>query len=152
MIARMMRVFSCAWIILAASPAFAQQAAADHPGKALLARVCGSCHGVESITEHPRTKADWSDTLEEMIRYGAQASDQEFEHIFDYLLRNYSLINVNKALAADLEVALDVSEKVARAIVEYRDANGTFKTIDDVKKVPGVDAEKLEARAGRLRY
>jgi competence protein ComEA len=149
----MVRVLSCAWIILtAASPLFAQEAAADHPGKALLASVCGSCHGVDSITEHARTKTDWSDTLEQMIRYGAQASDQEFEHIFDYLLRNYSLINVNKALAADLEVALDVTENVAKAIVEYRDANGAFKTIDDVKKVPGIDAAKLDARAKRLRY
>jgi competence protein ComEA len=30
--------------------------------------------------------------------------------------------------------------------VGYRLQNGTFKTLDDLKKVPGVDAAKLDAK------
>lgn len=148
-------VASCAGLAIAASvmaSATVQDQAAEHPGKALLEPMCGSCHDSRTVTQIPRTRDDWTETLDQMIRFGAQGSEQDFQQLFDYLLRNYSLVNVNKAPAAELETGLDVTDKVASAVVAYRTEHGPFQTIDDLKGVPGIDAAKLDARANRLRY
>ena len=34
----------------------------------------------------------------------------------------------------------------AAAVIKYREQNGRFKTIDDLKKVPGLDFKKIESR------
>ena len=38
----------------------------------------------------------------------------------------------------------------AAAIIEYRTKNGNFKSIDDLKKVPGIDPAKIDAKKDRL--
>ena len=38
----------------------------------------------------------------------------------------------------------------AALIIQYRAKNGDFKSIDDLKKVPGVDVAKIEAKKDRL--
>ena len=45
---------------------------------------------------------------------------------------------------------LDVPAGVAEAIVAYRQANGDYKTLDDLKKVPGLDGGKVEAQKARI--
>jgi competence protein ComEA len=129
-----------------------QEPTTPHPGRALLQSVCSSCHEAATITASPRTRVEWDDTLQEMVRYGAEASDEQFAQIRDYLLRNHSLVNVNKASAEDLEVALDTTRPIAAAVVTYRKEHGGFASIDDLKKVPGIDPVALDARAKRLRY
>ena len=66
------------------------------------------------------------------------------------LLRTSTKINVNTATAAQLTLVLDVSESAAQAVVKYRAARGAFKTPDDLKKVPGIDAGKIDARRDRI--
>jgi len=41
---------------------------------------------------------------------------------------------------------------IAEAIVAYRQANGDFKTLDDLKKVPGLDAVKVDAQKTRITF
>ncbi len=36
--------------------------------------------------------------------------------------------------------------------MSYREANGNFKTLDDLKKVPGLDAVKIESKKDRLEF
>jgi competence ComEA-like helix-hairpin-helix protein len=43
-----------------------------------------------------------------------------------------------------------VPRATAEAIVKYRDERGRFGAIEDLKKVPGLDAAKVEARKDRL--
>jgi competence protein ComEA len=43
-------------------------------------------------------------------------------------------------------------DQEAAAIIEYRAKNGPFKSIEDLKKVPGIDAAKIEARKDRLTF
>lgn len=57
---------------------------------------------------------------------------------------------VNRATAKDLEAALDVPTSVAEAIVASRLEKGEFKTVDDLKKVPGLESSKIEAQKGRI--
>jgi competence protein ComEA len=115
-------------------------------------RVCGNCHGPDTVVQTLRTRQEWSDVVEQMARFGAEASDRDFDHILDYLVEFYSPIRVNKATAKELESALDVSARVAEAIVTYRSEKGPFKTVDDLKQVPGLEPEKIDARKARLTF
>jgi competence protein ComEA len=137
----------------AAQPA---QATADAfpegTGKAALLRVCGNCHGPDTVVQTLRTRQEWSDVVDQMARFGAEASDQDFDQILNYLVKFYSPIRVNKATAKELESALDVSESVAEAIVTYRAEKGPFKTVDDLKQVPGLEPGKIDERKARLTF
>jgi competence protein ComEA len=67
-----------------------------------------------------------------------------------YLVRNLSKVNVNTATAAQIAPVLDLSEASARALVDYRAEHGPFKTLDDMKKAPGVNPGKLDSRKNRI--
>jgi hypothetical protein len=44
-----------------------------------------------------------------------------------------------------------LSTKDAGAIVRYREANGGFKTLDDVKRVPDLDLARDRSQEGSVR-
>jgi competence protein ComEA len=120
------------------------------PGRDALFKVCHDCHGPESVLGQLKTRDEWSKTLDEMAANGASGTDEEWTQILDYLAANYSLILVNKATAKELASALDVTAAAADAIVAARSGPGGLKTIDDLKRVPGVEASKIDARKERL--
>jgi competence protein ComEA len=128
----------------------------DGPGKETMQRICGSCHGPEIVLGKRLTRDGWSQIVMNMIQRGAQGTDDEFADIVDYLTNTVSAaaakINVNKATAKQLETGLEISDKDADAILHYRDANGDFKSIDDLKKVPGLDAAKIDAKKSKLTF
>ena len=97
-----------------------------------------------------KTREEWSKTLDEMAANGATGTDEEWTAILDYLDAHYSLILVNTAPAKDLALKLDVPADVADAIVHTRTEKGKFASIDDLKRVPGVDSVKLESQKDRL--
>ena len=79
----------------------------------------------------------------------------EYNAILDYLAKNYPAeeipkLNANKATAIEFESRLTLTRSQAAALIEYRTKNGPFKSIDDLKKVPGVDAAKIEAKKDRI--
>ena len=100
-------------------PPQAPPAAADRfpetTGKAALLRVCSNCHSAESVVQSLRTRQEWSDVVDQMSRYGAEASDQEFDQILTYLVKHFSPIRINKATAKDLESTLSVPADEAAA-------------------------------------
>jgi len=53
-------------------------------------------------------------------------------------------ININTAKADQLMLLPGVGKKIADAIIEYRTKNGNFKAVDDITKVKGIGAKKLE--------
>jgi competence protein ComEA len=122
----------------------------DGPGKTALFKVCRDCHGPESAVGQLKTRDEWSKTLDEMAANGAQGTDEEWTQILEYLDRNFSLILVNKAGATDLAKTLDVPRETAEAVAKYRDEHGRFGAIEDLKKVPGLDAAKVDARKDRF--
>jgi competence protein ComEA len=88
-----------------------------------------------------------------MAGFGAVGTDDEFTAILDYLVKNFpSPVNVNKATAEQLESGLGLSTAEAEAVIQYREKNGDFKSIDDLKKVPDLDAGKLDAKKARLAF
>ncbi|HPI93887.1 MAG TPA: helix-hairpin-helix domain-containing protein [Deltaproteobacteria bacterium] len=54
------------------------------------------------------------------------------------------VINVNTATAEQLTMLPGIGEKTAKAILSYRQANGPFKTLDEVAKVKGISKKKLD--------
>jgi competence protein ComEA len=59
-------------------------------------------------------------------------------------------ININTASVDELTQLQKVGPKTAENIVAYRDANGPFKTIDDLKNVKGVGDKILELNKDRI--
>jgi competence protein ComEA len=47
---------------------------------------------------------------------------------------------------------LGLSTAEAEGVVQYREKNGDFKSIDDLKKVPDLDPKKLDAKKARLAF
>ena len=137
--------------VLSAQTAPAKSSALpDGPGKTALLKVCSDCHGPESAVGQLKTREEWSKTLDEMAANGAQGTDEEWNQILEYLDQNYSLIFVNKADAKQLANTLDVDAATADAIVKYRAEHGRFLAIDDLKKVPGLNAATVDTRKDRF--
>ena len=112
--------------------------------------MCSGCHEPENVFAYPKTAGEWAGTLANMVQFGAEATEQEWRLIEQYLDAQLALIRINEAAAEELQRTLDVSETVAQATVKYRQEHGTFKSMDDLKNVPGLEAAKVDARKDRL--
>jgi competence protein ComEA len=122
----------------------------ESAGKPELVKVCGSCHGAEIVLANLKTPSEWADTLQNMVQQGADATPEEWRLIEQYLDAKLAMILINKSGADDLQLTMEVTPDVAAAIVKYRQDQGAFKSVEDVKKVPGMDAARMEAQKNRF--
>lgn len=53
-------------------------------------------------------------------------------------------VNINTATAAELETLPRIGPTTAQRILEYREANGPFATIEDIQNVPGIGPATFE--------
>lgn len=53
-------------------------------------------------------------------------------------------VNVNTASAAELQLLKGIGEAKAKAIVEYRETNGKFASLEDLTKVKGIGPKFIE--------
>ena len=121
----------------------------DAADKAAFQAVCGSCHPL-TMVDGLRTESEWLQEIEQMVKIGAKGTDEQFERVIRVLLRTLTKVNVNTATAQEIAPVLDVTDATAEALVKYRTEHGSFKTLEDLKKIPGVDAAKLNARKQRI--
>ena len=127
----------------------------DGPGKDVVVKVCGNCHEPRRAASVRLTREGWSSTIEDMVRRGAKATDDELNSVLEYLAANFlgeaaRPLNVNSASQVDLESVAGLLRREASAVLAYRDKNGPFKTLDDMKKVPGLDFKKIDSRRDYL--
>jgi len=55
-----------------------------------------------------------------------------------------AMVNVNKATTEELIKVRGIGPVMAKRIIEYRDKNGAFKSIDDLTQVQGIGGNKLQ--------
>lgn len=137
----------------------AKKSLPDGAGREELIRVCSGCHLLTVVSSQHKDENAWTDTVIEMRNRGANGSDEDMEKIVEYLAKNFgpnsgapAKVNVNSASATDLATGLAVSQEQAQAIVDFRAKNGKFKDLDGLKKVPGVDADKIDAAKDRIEF
>ncbi len=127
----------------------------DGPGKEEARKLCAGCHELEKSFSMRQDRAGWQSTVDKMVSYGMKATEKDIAAVLEYAVRNYPAddvpkIDVNKAKAIDLESGLSLKRSQAAAVIQYREKNGPFKSIEDLKKVPGLDAAQIEAKKDRL--
>jgi competence ComEA-like helix-hairpin-helix protein len=122
------------------------------PGKDVVDMVCGACHGTDLISSQRATKEGWGYIVDDMVSRGASATNEQVVTIKDYLAKNFGQVNANKAPSAEIASVLEITPAQADAIVKYRADHGAFKTIDDLKKVPGLATANLDAKKDRVAF
>src|ERR1051326_8209200 len=127
----------------------------DGPGRDVTVKVCSECHEIERAVSLHQDRTAWQETIAKMSGLGMNASDADLKIVTDYLASHYPAeaipkLNINKATAIEFESALSLRRSQSAAVIEYRTAHGPFKSIDDLKKVPGIDPAKIDAKKDRL--
>jgi competence protein ComEA len=127
------------------------------PGRDELMKVCGNCHSAEQAASLRQSRTGWEETVSKMINMGAQGTDDEYESLIQYLTKNFGPetpkpVNVNKATPVEIESTLGLTRAEAAAVVQYRTEKGDFKSIEDLRNVPGLDFAKIEAKKNRIAF
>jgi competence protein ComEA len=136
-------------------PSLAQSTLPAGPGHDETVKVCGKCHAAEQAASLHQSRTGWEETISKMVNMGSEGTDEEYEAILNYLSKNFGLeapkpISINTATPIELEAGLGLTRAESSAVVQYRTEKGNFKSIDDLKNVPGLDFKKVEAKKTRL--
>jgi competence ComEA-like helix-hairpin-helix protein len=59
-----------------------------------------------------------------------------------------NIVNLNRCTVEDLVAIEGVGPSLAKRIIAHRDANGPFKTLEDLRAVPGIGRKTFRALAG----
>jgi competence protein ComEA len=124
-------------------------------GKETFAEVCGLCHSTALPMGKQFTRQEWDLKVSEMLQEEPDVTREERAAILEYLSSNFKpggKIYINKIVAKDIVTLLGVSSSEADAIVKYRMSNGEFKSLDEMKNVPGLDLTKLDAKKSQLQF
>jgi competence protein ComEA len=125
----------------------------EGPGRDVFQAVCSECHETARAADKQWTRAQWKDKVLEMLQEAPDVTEMERDQIVEYLSRSFSKkVNVNKAAAGEIAATLEIPAKDAAAIVTYREAQGAFKSVDDLKRVPGLDAKVVELNKRRVEF
>jgi competence protein ComEA len=135
----------------------------EHPefplgqGRDTTLHLCTRCHSPTVILATGRDRDGWEAIITKMVSFGATGTDEEFSDIADYLTASFpptttEKVNINKATTAQITTALGISVDDAKSIITYRDKTGSFKTLEDLKKVPNIDTKNVDARKDRITF
>lgn len=77
---------------------------------------------------------------------GSYITDNIGENIIiEDISSNTNLVNINTATQTELETLTGIGPSTALKIIKYREENGKFKAIEDIKNVSGIGDSKFEA-------
>ena len=129
----------------------------DGPGRAEMDKLCKTCHELARSVSKQQDRDGWMATMAKMTAFGMKGTEDEHKAIVDYLTRNFGVdavppIKVNDATAIELESGLGLRRSQAAAVIAYREKNGKFKALADLKKVPGIDVAKIDAKKDRIAF
>lgn len=132
-------------------PVLSGEGLPDGPGKDVTVKACAPCHEARRAASVRLTRDGWAAVIDGMRKRGAPVSDEDFPVVLDYLSTHFlgeaaQPLNLNTATQIDLEAAGGLLRREAAAVVQFREKHGRFKTLDDLKKVPGLDFKKIDSR------
>jgi len=137
-------------------PAAFAQDLPEGKGKKIVDDVCSACHSTDLIMQFRDDKTDkaaWQGEVDRMVQRGADLKGDDVQTVINYLAKYLGpAVNVNQAMAQDLQTEFDLSDQEAQAIVQYRKDKGNFKEWADLAKVSGVDGKKLEPFKIRITF
>ncbi len=79
------------------------------------------------------------DTNSEHTEMNTMDADPESDIYID------GLLNLNAATMTDLLLLPGIGETLAKNILQYREMNGPFQTVDDLLNVPGIGTGRLNS-------
>ncbi|WP_018508673.1 ComEA family DNA-binding protein [Thiobacillus thioparus] len=62
----------------------------------------------------------------------------------------YAAVNINTATQSELEAVKGLGPAKAKAIITYREAHGSFKSLDELDNVKGFGSSSVEKLKGEL--
>ncbi|WP_310447996.1 helix-hairpin-helix domain-containing protein [Thiobacillus sp.] len=62
----------------------------------------------------------------------------------------FAAVDINTATQSELEAVKGLGPSKAQSIIAYRDANGSFKSVDDLDKVKGFGKASIDKLKGEL--
>ncbi len=142
-------------IFLAGTMMAAAQQLPDGPGKAEMEKMCQQCHELARSISLRQDRDGWSQTMSKMAAFGMKSTDKDYSLVLSYLTVHYPPEdlppdNINKAPAIEMEARLSLRRSQAAAVVAYRKAHGDFKSLEDLRKVPLLDFEAIEAKKDEI--
>jgi competence protein ComEA len=124
----------------------------EGPGKDTFELICSFCHPPAFVLDQTFSRPEWQTKVAEMLQ-GADVTQQEKDAIVSYLAKNFpKKVKVNEAAAKELQEVLQITEAQAAAVVASRRANGALKSVDDLKRVTGIDDSKFEDIRNRILF
>jgi len=86
----MMRVSGLiAGFVLIAATAAQADTLPPGPGREMVAKACAQCHSADVVSAQRKSRADWADTVTQMVASGAQVSDADFDKVVTYLAASF---------------------------------------------------------------
>ncbi len=70
--------------------------------------------------------------------------------LFSSISLAYAAVNLNTASVDELDAVKGIGPSKAKAIVDYRTKNGSFKSVDDLKGVKGFGEKSIAKLRGEL--
>lgn len=113
----------------------------DAEGRALLDRMCSSCHSLADTLRARYDKARWTEVVEDMLSRGAQGTDSEVRAVIDFLATRYGPTTQPAASTGDAPaLTAPASNADPAQSVAPRDQSNTqvpFERILNADKDPG---------------
>jgi competence protein ComEA len=143
------------WLL--ASLTLAAQDLPDGAGRAETERLCKQCHELSRVTSMRQDRDGWIATMTKMAAAGMKSNEKDYAAVLNYLSEHFPAdavmkVNVNTASAIELESGLSLRRSQSAAVIAYREKNGPFKSLEDLKKVPVLDAGMLDEKKNRIAF
>ena len=142
--------------------AAAQSNLPDGPGKSVVEKVCSGCHAFTVITQVHATKEHWEAVVEETWshtrgRAGKRRRlDKEWSPTSPpTLARPTSRVKGQRQQGhgrGSFARRCRCPRRAQNAIVQHRTKNGSFKNLEALKSVPGIDVKRIDEKKDWIEF
>ncbi|MBZ2184047.1 MAG: helix-hairpin-helix domain-containing protein [Bryobacter sp.] len=140
---------------LALAGSTAAQILPDGEGMKETEKNCKTCHEIERSISLRQDINGWNNTIAKMVGFGMRSPEKELALVADYLAKHYPAdamppLNVNTAGAIELESRLSMKRSESALFLAHREKVGKIKTFAELKKSPGINPDKVDAKKSEI--